>query len=93
MSLLRVILLYSSLFFIGIATKVNAETPMVNKHLVKLLGRWDSPQGAVYFQCQSHLCLQRQEIYLCDCRWRDINKKKKSGGGFPIPLSERPAVY
>ena len=86
MSVLRVILLLCAIVLMGFASSANAETPMVNKHLVKLLGKWDSPQGAVIFNT-NRTCVYKGKKYICAIADGAIQiKKRKAVIVFPYRI-------
>jgi DNA-binding transcriptional regulator WhiA len=83
MNFLRAVLLLATLGLMGIITNVHAETAMVNKHLVKLLGKWDSPQGAVIFNA-NRTCVYKGKKYICAIADGAIQiKKRKAVVVFP----------
>lgn len=83
MKFLRVVLLLVTFTLMGFVTNTHAETPMVNKHLVKLLGRWDSPQGAVIFNA-NRTCVYKDRKYICAIADGAIQiKKRKAVVVFP----------
>ncbi|NOT81749.1 MAG: hypothetical protein HOP01_03350 [Gallionella sp.] len=58
------------------SSSANAETPMVNKHLVRLLGKWESPQGAVIFNA-NRTCVYKGKKYICAIADGAIQIKKR----------------
>lgn len=76
MNFLRVVLLLATLGLLGVSANSHAETPMVNKHLLKLLGRWDSPQGAVIFNA-NRTCIYKGKKYICAIADGAIQVKKR----------------
>jgi hypothetical protein len=80
MRLLKVVLLCCATVFAG---SVNAETPLMNKHLIKLLGRWESSQGAVIFNA-NRTCVYKGKKYICAIADGMIQiKKRKAVVVFP----------
>ena len=83
MNFIRAILLLVTLALTGLISNAHAETPMVNKHLVKLLGKWDSPQGAVIFKA-NRTCIYKGRKYICAIADGAIQiKKRKAVVVFP----------
>ncbi len=83
MNLFRAILLCSALGLAGFTTHANAETALLNKHLVKLLGRWESPQGTVIFYA-NRTCVYKSKKYICAIADGAIQiKKRKAVVVFP----------
>jgi hypothetical protein len=64
MNFLRVFLLLATLSLMSFITNVHAETAMVNQHLVKLLGKWDSTQGAIIFNA-NRTCFYKGRKHIC----------------------------
>lgn len=83
MKFLRVILVLATIGLMGLVTNSQAETAMVNKHLVKLLGKWDSPQGAIIFN-ENRTCVYKGRKYICAIADGAIQiKKRKAVVVFP----------
>jgi hypothetical protein len=83
MKFLRVVLLLATISLMGFVTYSQAETAMVNQHLVKLLGKWDSPQGAIIFN-ENRTCVYKGRKYICAIADGAIQiKKRKAVVVFP----------
>lgn len=76
MNFLRVILLLASLELMGLGINAHAETAMVNKHLVKLLGTWQSEKGTVAFN-ENRTCAYLGKKYICAIADGAIQIKKR----------------
>lgn len=86
MKLLRLVLLLSTIGLMGLVTNSQAETAMVNQHLVKLLGKWDSHQGAIIFN-ENRTCVYKGRKYICAIADGAIQiKKRKAVVVFPYRL-------
>ncbi len=83
MNFLRVVLLLVTLGLMSLVTSAHAETAMVNKHLLKLLGKWDSPQGMIVFNA-NRTCVYKGKKYICAIADGAIQiKKRKAVVVFP----------
>ncbi|NOU01579.1 MAG: hypothetical protein HOO95_08425 [Gallionella sp.] len=76
MNFLRVVLLLATLGLMNMVTHAHAETAMVNKHLVKLLGTWQSDKGAVTFNA-NRTCVYLGKKYICAIADGAIQIKKR----------------
>lgn len=76
MYFIRVIFLLASFFLLGFVTNAHAETPMFNKHLVKLLGTWKSSHEIVVFKA-NRTCVYKGRKYICAIAEGAIQIKKK----------------
>ncbi len=83
MKFLSVVLLLATISLMGFATDSQAETAMVNQHLVKLLGKWDSSQGEIIFN-ENRTCVYKGRKYICAIADGAIQiKKRKAVVVFP----------
>lgn len=83
MNFLRVVLLLATFGLMSMVTHVHAETAMVNKHLVKLLGTWQSEEDAVTFYA-NRTCVYKGKKYICAIADGAIQiKKRKAVVVFP----------
>lgn len=83
MKFLRVVLLFATIGLTGFVTNSQAETAMVNQHLVKLLGKWESPRGVIVFN-ENRTCVYKGKKYICAIADGAIQiKKRKAVVVFP----------